>query len=411
VVKRLLIIGLIIGVILVLPVETERTPAYLNTEKPYLDAYEKAGEIEKIDNVKGIIINHHFFGSEYMAEIIQTVKSSKSKTVVLISPNHFSTGKGNIQVGSVEFDTPFGVLKSDKKTIGSLSNLSDSSFEKEHGITAIVGFLKKEIPRTKVVPIIIKDSVTEIDLENLKNELHQKIPKDSVIIASLDFSHYVPLNYAKFQDEMALSAIKNFEIDRINKINIDSVPTLKLMLGLMDLYGYKKFNLMANSSSSIIQNDYETLENTSYITGYFSPQDSIIQKPHTNIFIASQTYTDHPEPFRFITGSDFVFLNYSSDLYQKYGVQELAPFENEQFNLNNNCPPDTFGIEIKNVTTENKIEYQDNCLKVQIKKGQEFDLGVSMYEDQAKIYYLPSATTDIVNTELNFVQGISIIQY
>lgn len=422
-VKRSIVIVGIIAVLMCLQFFRDelplvKTPAYLSNIEPYLNGYEKAGEVEKIEDVKGIIINHHFFANQYMAEIIQTIKSNELKTVVLLSPNHFFTGSGNIQIGNIEFDTPFGLLEPDTKTISKLSNQSDSSFSKEHGITGIVGFIKKEIPNAKIIPIISKDYLDENELDEFAQELYKKIPKDSVIIASLDFSHYVPLNYAKFQDEMALNTIQNFDLKRINKINIDSVPTLKLMLKLMNSYGYNKFNLVSNSSSSILQNDYQTLENTSYITGYFTKQKLIKEKQNTNIFIASQNFLNSPEPFRFISGADFVFLNYSKlelnkipSYYKKYGARELSEFENEQFSVNKKCQANKLGIEVKNNSTENKIEYQNRCLKIGIKRGEEFDLGISMYDDHIKIYYLPTAKTGSVNTELNFVQGVSIIKY
>ena len=127
-----------------------------------------------IVKVSGLIVNHHLLADKLIVRGLYLGATDKPITIVLLSPNHFGRGYGPITVAAKDWRTPAGYLHADQNVIDALAKakaaeIDDRPFELEHGVTNILPFIKKLYPRAKIVPIIIKDG--------LSNERGPKTPK------------------------------------------------------------------------------------------------------------------------------------------------------------------------------------------------------------------------------------------
>jgi len=136
--------------------------SYFSNKSFFDDAYKNISEQSIIPNqIKGVLVNHHLLAPNLIAETINTIATTSRITVVVISPNHFSAGQGQIISSLYKWDTPYGILNSNCETISKLEkegvlNIDEYPFKKEHGISGIVPFIKKSLPNAKIIPIIIK---------------------------------------------------------------------------------------------------------------------------------------------------------------------------------------------------------------------------------------------------------------
>ena len=128
------------------------------------------------------------------------------------------------------------------------------------------------MPEAKVVPIIIKDKIKEEEINNFAKKLKETLPGNTLVVGSLDFSHYLPSNAADFHDAKSLAVIGNFDYSGINFLDIDSKPTLRILLKYLELGGAQNFAMLDNSNSAKILNDNSIAETTSYITGFFQEE-------------------------------------------------------------------------------------------------------------------------------------------
>ncbi len=227
------------------------------------------------ENIKGLIVNHHLLAPDLIAEALSKVSSEKNITVVLISPNHFFAGRGQVISSLYDWQTPYGVLEADKQLIKKfqdkrLLNIEEWPFEKEHGISNLVAFIKKTLPNAKIVPLIVKDTFSIQEGNVFAENLDKILPLDSLVVSSLDFSHYLPSSAADFHDEKSLAVLSNFDYEGIKFLDIDSKPALRIFLQYLDRRNASKFNLLAHSNSAKILKDENISEATSYITGFFS---------------------------------------------------------------------------------------------------------------------------------------------
>ena len=232
--------------------------------------------------VKGLIINHHVLAIDLMARVMSVVGSSTPDTVILLSPNHFMVGRGQAITSLEDWQTPYGILSADKNFLApvidsGLVSVDEAPFIQEHGVANIIPFIKRQLPQTKIVPIILKDSIADKQLLPLADLLAQKDNTKILIIASLDFSHYLSLEQANAHDhetEKLLNDCDYVAVDKLNvgraPNNVDSKPTLKLFLDLLCDKNKKSFHLIDHSNSAIIINNRKLPETTSYFTGFFN---------------------------------------------------------------------------------------------------------------------------------------------
>ena len=225
--------------------------------------------------IEGIVFNHHLLAPHFIAQALSTVATTSPITIVLISPNHFNVGRGQILTSRYSWSTPYGILESDIKLIdqlvgGGFLTLDEQPFEKEHGIANVVAFIKRSLPQAKVVPIIVKDALSDKKTDEFAASLGSIMPKNFLAAASLDFSHYQTLDVANQHDEVSLSVLKTLDWRGTSGLDIDSRPGLRMFLKLMTQVGATRFHLLQHSNSAIVSGLLSVSSTTSYINGYFS---------------------------------------------------------------------------------------------------------------------------------------------
>lgn len=337
------------------------------SNKPFFDdAYKNIPEKSGVpDKIKGILVNHHLLAPNLIAETINTIATTSQITVVLISPNHFSAGQGQIISSLYQWDTPYGVLNSDCGNISKLEkqgvlNIDEYPFKKEHGISGIVPFIKKSLPNAKIIPIIIKETLSENDLNKFVDSLYATLGNNVLIIGSFDFSHYLPDNVAQFHDKKSISVIKNFDYAGLKTTETDSVPGLETIMRYMEKEGALNFNLIANTNSSQILHDPTIEETTSYVDGSFSIGNKAFDNTATILtfgdmmldrFVRQKINTNGSiYPFdkikRFLIGSDIVVAN-AEGVFTSYSSETL----------NVSDAPLKFTFDLANLATLNKLGF------------------------------------------------------
>ena len=232
--------------------------------------------------IKGLMVNHHLLAGKFMSHAFCAVATDKPMTVIIISPNHFMIGHGQVTISAYDFQTPYGVLQSGQKLVKKMSDvgiatIDEGPFEKEHGIYNLTPFIKKAMPNARIVPIIIKDNISQENKDKLVDFLANNLPENSLIVASLDFSHYLTSEQADANDVKTLEIINNLDYQAVKDLNkdnqpgnVDSKPTLEMYLKVMSMEKAKNFTLLNHSNSAKLVGDLSIPETTSYIVGYFS---------------------------------------------------------------------------------------------------------------------------------------------
>lgn len=241
----------------------------------YENLYIKAIEVPtSVGPIKGSIVPHHLLGGHLTASLLKYLEQQLPSTIVLIGPNHFDRGRTPIISSQLDWKTPFGTTKAARKLLYELEqkniiHYDEETIKEEHSIYSIVSFINKSLPNTKIAPFIIKNTATTQELNNLVTELTRVSPPDTVFISSIDFSHYQNYVSANFHDEYTQNLIKTADLKRLPLAEIDSTPSLYVLMKLMEHYKSQKVAFELGTNSAELTNNLNTRETTSYYSPYF----------------------------------------------------------------------------------------------------------------------------------------------
>lgn len=250
--------------------------AFINERSFYGSIDNKLSLANSGDIIAGIL-PHHDVACKYMSEFYKTIAEKKTpEIVIIIGPNHPGEGP-RFQVGHYDFTTWTGVVKSHSDIINNLiqnplMNLGITNvFEREHSVGIHMNYIHYYFEDTRVVPIIIGETRDNEGIVDVAKDIVEQIKdKDVLLIASIDFSHYLTLEEANKKDETTREILEQSDVNWMSGLgndHIDSPSSYGLLIEILEQMG-EKYSCIINghdNSANIMGN--EKLEET---TSYFS---------------------------------------------------------------------------------------------------------------------------------------------
>ena len=295
--------------------------------------------------MNGGIVSHYFFVASEIASFFAKIRNQEVDTFVILGPNHFGAGNSDILISKYPYKTPWGILEPDEKVIREL--LKEESieneefpFKKEHSISSLVGFIKYFFPEAKIVPIILKNNVSSQEAELLAEKLDEILRENSVVLASVDFSHHLNRTAAQFHDEASISVIENFDYKRIYNLEIDSPSSIYTLLKYLEKRESQKM-ISENINSANFSDDFDSEDVTSYLFSHFTKG---ISKEETKISLLNfgdtmlgrevgrKIIKNGGNPFEkirgvegnFLKGVDFISINLEGPITETTHCQKKA---------------------------------------------------------------------------------------
>lgn len=177
------------------------------------------------------------------------------ETFVIIGPNHSGMG-AMVSVATEDFSMPMGVVPVDEELAKSLCKgimSEDRTAHKfEHSLEVQLPFIQQISKDVNIVPVCMGlqdyDTAKEIG-DIIAKEIKDR---DVVVIASTDFSHYVPKDVAEKKDGLAIDQILKLNPkglgDTVSKKNISMCGYGPVMAMLVATQG-KESKLLKYSTS------------------------------------------------------------------------------------------------------------------------------------------------------------------
>ncbi len=222
--------------------------------------------IDKRDESNEAIVPHaaYIYSGRTAAKTISLLKGAK--TFIILSPNHTGLGSDISLSESNFWETPLGRVKVDKKLCNMLAETNVAYFDElahieEHSIEVIIPLLQHIFKKFKIVPITISSTKIE-KLFALGDALKDVCNEEDVcLLASSDFSHFVPEKFAKEKDREAIVYIK--KLDAIgfyntvkNKaLSICGASAIVSLLRYCKLKGRRKGILVEYTTSAKVSGD------------------------------------------------------------------------------------------------------------------------------------------------------------
>jgi len=192
-------------------------------------------------NIAAGVVPHHLLAEDIIQDFFDYISlDGEPETIILLSPDHF-------KVGGSEFITePSPALKID------------------HGITNLIPFIQEYFPAALIKPFIIPQDISLEKAAQFAVSLDSQSSQNTVVVASVDFSHYLPVSAAQFHDVKSIRTLINFEEENFENIEVDSWQALYIARLFAKLRNSEYPKVIAHKNA----NDF--LENGEEVTSYFS---------------------------------------------------------------------------------------------------------------------------------------------
>ncbi|MDD2286230.1 MAG: AmmeMemoRadiSam system protein B [Paludibacter sp.] len=298
------------------PVSAQYTDSSL-----FLSAIKQAKTEPTAEIINGLIVPHHLLAKDIIANTFNYASQGNHQNIVLLSPDHFSTGEKEISVTERNFSTVFGTITTNKEIARQLKGLSFVSegdfFYREHGLGAELPFIKYYFPSAKIIAITFKPTVSKDKLDQVIKILEKNLTPNSLIIQSTDFSHYLTPDEAAIKDTGSIEMIKNKEAASAlglgQPANLDSRAALYIQASLQK-YFFKTSPVILEHKNSQDYTTEHVTSSTSYLAvAYQSNKQS--NEPITTV--ASSTSLEPSGNANFIFVGDVMLSRHIGDLMAK----------------------------------------------------------------------------------------------
>ncbi|MDK2974540.1 MAG: hypothetical protein PWP08_911 [Methanofollis sp.] len=215
----------------------------------------------------GIVSPHagYQYSGAVAARAFSAIRPDFDGTFVVIGPSH----RGFLTCTSaIPWETPLGIVDVDTEFVGALEIRADEgSMENENSLEVQVPFIKHFFPRAQMAPIMMGDQSRASAAAVADRIVHAvgATGRRVRIVASSDFSHYIPDSLAHERDAMAIDAIKNLDVDelyrRIEKYNISvcGYGPIAAMIAVCTDFGATEGCLLSYATSGDVTGDPEVV--------------------------------------------------------------------------------------------------------------------------------------------------------
>ena len=193
----------------------------------------------------------------------------KPDTIIILGPNHRGFGADVSIMINGKWGTPLGELEIDKDIAENILNNSkiikvdNKAHQFEHSIEVQLPFIQYIFNKdVKIIPICMTRQDINTDIEIARSICASIVNKNILIIASSDFTHYEPQEYAQNIDKQAIDAILKFDpkklydiIYRQNLTMCGPGPITTMLITCKSL-GAKKVELLKYATSGDITGMY-----------------------------------------------------------------------------------------------------------------------------------------------------------
>lgn len=179
------------------------------------------------EKIFGIICPHagYVYSGPTACHSYKSISSQNPELVIIIGPNHFGIGQDAATMIDAQWQTPLGMVQVDSESAKQVAELSkyieidEYSHSQDHSLEVQIPMLQEILSNDfQILPIILRaqDLETAMDVGNAVSEIAKK--KNTIIVASSDFTHYEENSFAHQQDKALIEPILKMNIERFYQV-------------------------------------------------------------------------------------------------------------------------------------------------------------------------------------------------
>jgi len=218
-------------------------------------------------DAKGVASPHagYIYSGQTSAHAFSAIREGFDGTFILIGPSHrgFPTC-----VSGIPWDTPIGPVRTDIDLVAKIGLPVDEqamAFGNENSLEVQVPFIRYRFPDAAIVAIMMGPQTMK-EIDRLSGHIISAVrdyDKDVRIVASSDFSHYVPADKAQKDDLFVIEALKDLNVQEFyNRIQQHRVTAcgygpIGAMVEALRPQGATRCDLISYTTSGEASGDFQ----------------------------------------------------------------------------------------------------------------------------------------------------------
>lgn len=205
-------------------------------------------------NVKAAVVPHagYMYSGQTAAHSFRQLPGGTEKVIILGTAHRYPLKGASVQDYDF-YNSPLGKVKvsSDIKSILTekcVVSVEEADYE-EHSIEIEIPFLQRVLGQFEIIPII----VGKVNSTEFSEVLEKYFTDKTVIVASVDLSHFHGYNDAKQLDKYSIDCILNLDAEGIDDAEIDSPYAIKALLELAKRKNWKTKLLDYKNSGDVMR--------------------------------------------------------------------------------------------------------------------------------------------------------------
>lgn len=228
--------------------------------------------------VTGITVPHHLLAADLMARGFAMLDGNAYDRVILLSPDHFNKTRRPFATTRRDIDTVFGALATDGSAAEALLAATDlveesELFAEEHGVAALLPFLKDKLPDTPMVAVAISIRADRADWDRMVAVLRPLVGPKTLVVQSTDYSHYLTHEASLARDQETLNVIAADDAEAVTRLvsseHMDSRAAQYIQMRLQQARGSRATVIGSRNSIEYVPHASRT---TSYVVSVYSPE-------------------------------------------------------------------------------------------------------------------------------------------
>jgi AmmeMemoRadiSam system protein B len=239
-------------------------------------------------DVCGITVPHHLLAADLTARAFRFAAGGNYERVIVLFPDHFRQTTQSFATTRRSFQTAYGPVSTDTAAVAKLLSTNgrieiSDLFRADHGIHAVLPFVARFFPMTKLIAIAIASTSQTEDWDDFVQSLKPLVTAKTLIVQSTDFSHYLARRQARERDQETLNAIatrKSMAILQLRQPgHLDSKGAQYIQMQLQQQVNGSVPEIIENKNSFNYL-PWDGKSTTSYIVQvYRKPQSTACQLP------------------------------------------------------------------------------------------------------------------------------------
>ena len=208
----------------------------------------RAYEIEGF--IKAGVVPHHATAATMISGFFAQAANFAEyyDTIIILAPNH-EGDLADVVISYRDWDIGSGVsthssfVQSLHAAPGINTAISHTHMETDHSASVFIPYIYHYLPDTKVAPVLLNRSLSFSGTERLFNWLIDWVEtsgENVLLLASIDFSHFLTAPEAWERDTITTNAILNRDLRQIHYLNyhyLDSAAAMIIFLMYIDVVG------------------------------------------------------------------------------------------------------------------------------------------------------------------------------